>query len=122
MEEKTANSLFEEMKKDVSSYVKNTIELGKLEVFEKMSKGSSILAYVMIILFLGLFALSLVLITVAFYIAQLLQSTWQGFGIVALITIGIVVLVVVFKDRLKSRVANAVVAFLMESDDDVKRS
>lgn len=122
MEEKTANSLFEAMKKDVSSYVKNTVELGKLEAFEKMSKGSSILAYVIAILFFGLFALSLVLITIAFYLGHLLQSIWQGFGIVALITIGIVALVVVFKDRLKSKVANAVVAFLMESDDDVKRS
>ena len=117
MEEKTANSLFEEMKDDVTSYVKNTIELGKLEAYDKASRGSSILAFIVTILFLGLFSLALILTTAGLYLGEVLDSNWQGFGIITLVTIGIVALAIAFKKKIKEFVANAVVEFLMDSND-----
>ncbi|HON19677.1 MAG TPA: hypothetical protein PK990_10995, partial [Salinivirgaceae bacterium] len=68
MEKKTPTNLFDEIRESVSHYIKSTIELTKLEIFEKLSIASSIVAYSAILLVIVLFALSLIFITVGLYL------------------------------------------------------
>lgn len=117
MEEKKASTLFEEMRDDVSNYVTNTIELTKLQVYEKISKGSSVIAYCLIIVYLTLIALTILLITAGLYLGQLLQSMWLGFGIVTLATFFILLILMLARKSMKRSITNRVVSFLMEQDD-----
>lgn len=117
MEEKKASTLFEEMRDDVSNYVANTIELTKLQVYEKISKGSSVIAYCLIIVYLTLIALTILLITIGLYLGELLQSMWQGFGIVTLATFFILLILMLARKSMKRSITNRVVSFLMEQDD-----
>lgn len=117
MEEKKASTLFEEMKDDVSNYVTNTIELTKLQAYEKISKGSSVIAYCLIILYLTLIALTILLITAGLYLGELLQSMWQGFGIVTLATFLLIFILMLARKAMKKSITNRVVSFLMEQDD-----
>lgn len=118
MEEKKVTTLFEEMKSDVTSYVTNTLELGKLGAFEKISKGSSIITYFIIVGVIVFMALTMLLLTLALYLGEVLQSMWMGFGIVSAAILLTLVIIVLSKKSLKRSIANGVVNFLMETDDD----
>ena len=114
MEEKKVSSLFEDIRDDVSSYISGTIELGKLEVYEKISIGSAATAYGLMIAGVSLFALVFVFITSAFYLAEVLDSTWKGFGVVALAGIFLVLILKLFRNGIKRMITNRVVSFLMK--------
>ncbi|MDR0334146.1 MAG: phage holin family protein [Dysgonamonadaceae bacterium] len=117
MEEKKASTLFEEMRDDVSSYITGTIELGKLEVYEKISTGSAATAYGVFIGGVSLFAFVFVFVAIAFYLADILGSTWMGFGVVAGAAILIVLLMLLLKKSIKGAIANSVAKFLMKKDN-----
>jgi hypothetical protein len=117
MEEKKVSSLFEDMRDDVSSYISDTIELGKLEVYEKISIGAAATAYGLMIAGVSLFALVFVFITSAFYLGEVLDSTWKGFGVVALAGILLVLILRMFGKSIKGMITNRVVSFLMKKYD-----
>lgn len=118
MEDKTVTGLFEEMKSDVTSYVTNTIEIVKLEAFEKASKGTASAA---IILFLACFVfliLALALLTLGFYLADVFDSNWKGFGIVTLGAIVLTLVLLLIKKPLKNSIINSVIKFLQRQEDE----
>lgn len=118
MEDKTVTGLFEEMKSDVTSYVTNTIEIVKLEAFEKASKGTASAA---ITLFLACFVfliLALALLTLGFYLADVFDSTWKGFGIVTLGAIALTLVLLLIKKPLKNSIINSVIKFLQRQEDE----
>jgi len=117
MEEKKVSSLFEDIKEDVSSYISGTIELKKLEVFEKISIGAAATAYGLLIAGVSLFALVFVSLTLAYYLGEVLDNTWMGFGIVALVWILIVLGLKLFGKSFKGMITNRVVSFLMKKHD-----
>ncbi len=117
MEKKTPTALLDELRDDVSHYIKSTIELTKLEIFEKLSIASSIIAYSAILLVCVLFALSLIFITIGLYLGELFQNTWVGFGIVSLATLFIVIILLLMKKPFKKKITNRVVSFLMEENN-----
>lgn len=123
MEEKKVSTLFEEMRDDVSKYISSSLELGKLEVYEKVSLGSAAVSYGLIIAGITLVALFFALVTAALYLGELLQSLWAGFGIVSAFSILVVLIMLLFKKRFNKKVTNAVIRFLMTQDDkdDKKR-
>jgi len=49
--------VFEEMRDDVSQFITSTLELGKLEVYEKLSLSASAIIYGLILAGTALFAL-----------------------------------------------------------------
>ena len=116
MEEKKVSTLFEEMKDDLSGYVSNRLKLLKLETYAKVSKTSALLGYGLIIVLLALFAMSLVLITIAIYLGELLHSMSLGFAIVSLFTIVIVAVIILTKKSIKNGLTNIIVSFLMDDD------
>jgi hypothetical protein len=120
MEEKKVSTLFEEMRDDVSRFITSSLELGKLEVYEKLSLGSSAITYGLIIAGAGLFALLFLLVTVALYLGDLLQNLWVGFGIVTAFTLLVLLILLLVGKPFKKKMTNKVVRFLMENDETDK--
>ncbi len=117
MEEKKVSTLFEEMRDDVSHFITNTLELGKLEAYEKISLSASAIIYGLVLGGVALFALLFILITAGFYLGEVLESTWAGLGIVAAFTLLIFLIILFIGKPFKKKFTNRVVRFLMENDD-----
>ena len=120
MEDKTVSTLFEELKEDVSCYVRDTVQLAKLEAFEKIGVGSSIIAYSLLLIFFALFALALIFITAGLYLGELLQNMWAGFGIVSAVTVLIVIILFAAKKSFTRSITNKVIDFLVEDKNKKK--
>lgn len=118
MEEKKASTLFEEMRDDISNYISSSLELGKLEVYEKISLGSSAITYGLIIAVIALTALFFTLVTVALYLGELLQNPWAGFGIVTAFAFLMLLIMLLFKKHFNKKITNRVIRFLMAQDDE----
>ncbi|MEA5126765.1 MAG: phage holin family protein [Proteiniphilum sp.] len=122
MEEKKVSTLFEEMRDDISNFISSSLELGKLEVYEKLSLGSAAVIYGLVVAGIALVALFFALVTAGFYLGELLGSLWTGFGIVAAFSILVLLIVILLKKYFKNNVTNGVIRFLMKDDnDDEKR-
>ena len=123
MEEKKVSTLFEEMRDDISKYISSSLELGKLEVYEKLSLGSSAITYALILGGLSLFVLLFLFVTVALYLGDLLQNLWAGFGIVTAFALLVLLIMLLVGKPFKKKMTNKVVHFLMENDEsDNKKS
>lgn len=120
MEDKTVSTLFEELKEDVSKYVNDTTQLVKLQAFEKIGIGSANTAYSVLLIFFVLFALSLILITAGFYLGDLLQSNWMGFGIVLVVTLLLLFILLFSKKTITTNLTNKVIKFLMDDENKKK--
>lgn len=122
MEEKKVSTLFEEMRDDVSNFISSSLELGKLEVFEKISLGSATIAYSLIVAGVALIALFFALVTAALFLGELFQNLWVGFGIVSAFSILVVLIMLLVKKPFKKNITNKVIRFLMTQDDNEKKS
>lgn len=117
MEEKKVSTLFEEMRDDVGNFIKSTLELGKLEAFEKLSLGSSAFLYGLILAGAGTIALLFVLVSAGIYLGELLGSLWMGFGIVAAFTLLVVFILLLVRKPIQRSFTNSIVRFLLKQDD-----
>ena len=123
MEEKKVSTLFEEMRDDVSNYISSSLELGKLEVYEKVSLGSAAISYGLILAGITVIALFFTLVTAALYLGELLENPWAGFGIVSAFSILVLLIMLLLKKHFNKKITNGVIRFLMAQDDkDDKKS
>lgn len=123
MEEKKVSTLFEEMRDDISNYVNTTLELGKLEVIEKISISASAVVHALMLSGALVLALFFMLITAAFYLSELFQNFWIGFGIIAAFALLVTLIIFISGKTFKKKFTSRVVSFLMKSDDnDEKKS
>jgi ABC-type phosphate/phosphonate transport system permease subunit len=123
MEEKKVSTLFEDMRDDVSHYISSSFELGKLEVFEKVSLGAAVTGYALIVAGITLISLFFILLTTALYLGDLFQNLWIGFGVVTALAVAVLLITLLLKKTFKHKIANEVVRFLMTRDDkDDKKS
>lgn len=118
MDEKTVTSLFEDMKRDVSSYVKSNIEIAKLETFEKASKATATTSIYFLLFGLLYLIISLAFITLGLYLAYVLGSYWEGFGIATLGVVFIALVLLLLRKPLKRYITNSIVRFLMRNEDE----
>lgn len=118
-EKKTVTSLLGEMKSDISSYVVNTLEIGKLEGYEKISKGSATVSFILLVFILGFQFLGFLLLALGFYLSEsVFDSFWKGFGVVAGVLLLILFVLFLLKNVIKRNITNSVVSFLMTKDDN----
>ena len=117
MEEKKVSTLFEEMRDDIGKYITSTLELGKLEAYEKISLGSSAIIYGFIICGIALITLFFILITAGLYLGEVLNSIWLGFSIVTAFALLIFIILLFAKKSLKKKFTNNIVRFLMKQED-----
>ena len=101
---------------DIANYITSTLELGKLEFYEKISKASSIISYGLILSGVALVIFSFVLIGAALYLGELFQSAWMGFAVAAFALVVLLILLMM-RRPLKKRCTNRVVRFLMKNED-----
>lgn len=118
MKEKKVSTLFEQMRDDVNNYINNTLQLGKLEAYDKLSLGSATMVFGFAFAAVAIIALFFILFTVGLYLAELLGSYWQGFAIVAGFSILVLLVLLLLKKSIKLHITNSVVSFLMKKDDD----
>lgn len=123
MEEKKVSTLFEEMRDDISKYISSSLELGKLEVYEKVSLGTASIGYSLIIGAIALIVFFFTLVAAALYLSELLQNSWAGFGIIAAFSLLVLLILLILKKHFNRNVTNKVINFLMSQDDkDDKKS
>lgn len=123
MEEKKVSRLFEEMRDDISNYISSSLELGKLEVYEKVSLGTAAISFGLIVAGIALVAIFFALVTLALYLGELLENPWAGFGIVSAFSILVMLIMLLLKKSFSKKVTNGVIRFLVTQDDkDDKKS
>ncbi len=118
MEEKKVSTLFEEMRDDISNFINSTLELGKLEVVEKISLSASAIVYGLMLGGALVMTLLFILVTAGLYLGEMLQSYWIGFGIVAAFTLLITIIILIAGGPFKKKFTSRVVRFLMKDDDN----
>lgn len=118
MEEKKVSTLFEEIKDDLSDYVSKRQRLLKLEVNEKVSKGSSSLLYTIGALILIALALNFILATLALYLSTVFNSLILGFLTVSIVAILIVAIILMRGKSIRKGLTNMILSLLMTDDKD----
>lgn len=119
MDDKTVTRLFDDMKGDVTSFVKSNIELAKLETFEKLSKASANTTTTLVLIKLSTIILILIFATLGFYLADVLGSNWQGFALASAGAILLLVIFLLLRKTVKKSITNSIISFLMRKDDEV---
>lgn len=115
--------MFEEMRNDISNFINSTLELGKLEVIEKISLSASAIVYGLMLAGALAIALLFILVTAGLYLGEMLQSYWIGFGVVAAFALLITLIILISGRPFKKKFTSRVVRFLMKNDDnDGKKS
>lgn len=118
-EKKTITSLLGEMKSDISSYVVNTLGIAKLEGYEKISKGSATISFILLMFILGFQFFGFLFFALGFYLSEsVFGSFWKGFGVVAGLLLLILFVLFLFKNVIKRNITNSVVSFLMKKEDN----
>ena len=115
--EKDSGKIFSELKKDVTAYMESKLELLKLSAYERTGKFISVISYGFILLFLGFFAILLIFMAVGFFLGEWLGSSGAGLGIVALLYLLLIGIILLTKDRIRTKIINEVIAALSANDD-----
>lgn len=118
--EKDLNTLFGDIKQELLSYINLRLKLFKLSSYEKMSKSASYMGYGLIVLVILSFILFFVLLGMAFFIGELLGSLAKGFGVMALFSLLVLVIVFFLREKIKKAILYKTINFLrkVESDED----
>ncbi|EGK01393.1 MULTISPECIES: phage holin family protein [Dysgonomonas] len=118
--DKSLNTLVEEIKLELLSYINKRIRLFKLDAFEKLSISASAVGYGLIVLSIIAVLMFFLLIGLAFFIGELLSSLAAGFGIMALFSLFVLFVVFLFRRKIKESILNATINFFrgMEDNDE----
>lgn len=108
-----------DLKEDLTEYLDLRMQFIKLSAFEKISKLSSALVSVIIILFFSLFGTLFIFITIAIYLGQLTDNRALGFAIVSAFFVVMLLLYFAFgKNTLERKITNKIVDVLVNDDEE----
>lgn len=110
------NTLLAEMKQELLSYINRRMRLIKLDAFEKGGIITSALGYGLIILLIVGIILFFFLIGLAFFLGELLNNTSAGFGILALFSLLVLIIVLLNGKRIKRSLLYKTIAFFRKLD------
>lgn len=118
--DRSLNTLLEDIKLELLSYINKRVRLLKLDTFEKMSISVSVLGYSLIVLLITALILFFVLIGSAFFISELLDSQAAGFGIMALFSLLVLCIVLLCRRSIKRSLLNKTLTFIqkIEANDE----
>ena len=114
--ERDSSTIFQELKKDLTSYVELKLELLKLNTYERTGKVISVLSYGLVLLFLAFFCILFLFLALGFYLGEILNSIGAGFGIVAVLYVLIILLTIKNKQKISTKIVNEVIAALLTND------
>jgi hypothetical protein len=116
--DKSLNTLIEEIKVELLNYINRRVRLFKLDAFEKVSISASGLGYGLIVLAIVAVIMFFVLIGMAFFIGELLSSLAAGFGIMALFSLLVLLIIVLCRKKIKQSILQATIRFIRKVDTD----
>ncbi|MFT3993916.1 MAG: hypothetical protein QM660_06385 [Dysgonomonas sp.] len=114
--DKDCVSLLDEIKLELLDYIDKRVRLFKLDAFEKIGITTSTLGYGLIVSVIISAFLFFMLFGLAFFIGELLNSLAAGFGILALFSILVLVIILLNGKRLRSFILNKTIVFLHKID------
>jgi hypothetical protein len=112
------NTLLEGIKLELLNYINRRVRLFKLDAFEKSSIAASILGYGLIVLIIVGVILFFTLIGLAFFIGELLNNTSAGFGIMALFSLLVLVIIFLNGKRIRTSILNKTIIFLRKIEEN----
>lgn len=107
MEENDKKEPQQPIAEQVKEYIETYIKLARLKAIER---GTSIFAGIATDVFITLglsIAFLFASLTLAFYLSDVLHSTWRGFGIVALAYLIIIIIIMFMRKSLERPIVNA---------------
>lgn len=113
-------TLLEDIKLELLSYINRRMRLFKLDAYEKGAISSSILGYGLIVFSIVAIMLFFILLGAAFFIGELLDSQAAGFGILALFSLVVLLIVFFLRKKIKRGILNKTIQFLrkVEANDE----
>jgi hypothetical protein len=90
-------SLFAEIKKDVTAFLNVKLKIFQLNIYEKGSRTLSFLLMGLVLMFVIFFAILFIFLALGFYLGEVLKSAAAGMGLVALLSL--LILLVLFLNR-----------------------
>ncbi len=117
-EKKDFDTLFAEVKTDLTSYLSKRLEVIKLKAYEKGSMSGSYIVFGAIVLMMSLSIFLLILLGLGFFLGELLNSLAAGFGILILATILILALFIANGKRVRRVITNFIISIIKEIEKD----
>ena len=111
-----SRQFFSELKNDVLTYAELKLELLKLGTYERTGKVISVLSYGIILTALFFFLLLFIFLALGFYLGDRFDSLSAGFAVVAVLYLLLIGGVLLFKEQIRSRILNIVIAALVAND------
>lgn len=117
MEKVFANT--EELADNIKELVNVKLDSAKLAVAEKSSKvAANLIAGIVVVLTVTLFVIFLS-VALAFFLAEILNSTWAGFLIVSGVYLLIAIIIRLVKERaIRIPIMNSILSQLFKEDED----
>jgi len=111
-----SGQFFNALKNDVLTYAELKLELLKLGTYERTGKVISVLSYGIILTALGFFLLLFIFLALGFFLSDLFGSLSAGFAVVAVLYLLLIGGVVLFREQIKDRILNTVIAAMVAND------
>jgi len=120
--EKTFNTLFADIKKDLTAYITLKLEILKLDAYEKSSMFSSLLLYGLILLLVVFFAFLFLFLALGLYLGQLLDSFGTGMVLVAVLYIIAFAVLLWQRKKIQNWLINLFVQQIIQAEDNEYKS
>ncbi len=116
--DKNINTLFSELKQDLTNYLTLKLQIFKLDIYEKSSTISSLLLYGLILLLVVFFAFLFLCLSLGFYIGELLGSLSAGMILVAIIYLFTLCILLLLRKKILNWLINIFVEQINQNDDE----
>ncbi len=122
MENRTDNEhFFSDLKNLIVEYFKNRLEIARLSVFEKIAKIIAVIFSAIILVFLFFLTILLLSLTGGFYLSNIFENNFYGFGIMAAFFLFLFILLLLFrKELLDKLIINKVIRILFDDKNEKK--
>ncbi len=120
--DKDFNTLFADIKKDLTAYITLKLEILKLDVYEKSSMYSSLLLYGLILLMVVFFAFLFLFVALGVYLGQLLDSYGTGMIIIAGLYFITLLVLLWQRKKIQNWLVNLFVEQIIQEDDNERES
>lgn len=111
-EDKNLNTALGDIKLELLSYINRRIRFFRLDAYEKLSISASILGYGLIVFCIVAVMLFFILLGIAFFIGELLNSQAAGFGVMALFSLLVLLIVFLLRKKIKKSLLNKTIMFI----------
>jgi len=115
------NTLFADIKKDLTAYVTLKLEILKLDIYEKSSVFSSLLLYGLILILVVFFAFLFLFLALGLYIGQLFNSSGTGMIAVAVLYMIAFGILLWQRKKIQNRIVNFFVEQITQEDEDERK-